>query len=452
MTGASISRWTMSYFAAALFFLLGGEALFAAGFGFPVLPIEAPETLVVVHIFAIGWLGLLFCGALLQFVPVLVSKPLHAPDLALHALLLLIAGLLCLVCGFVHLAGYFDGGLVLLPVGGMFLAAGFGFVVYMVGGTLLSARPIGLPARFVATGLVALTATAILGVSFALDLSGVIEASFLDQLLVNGLSLHAFLGLIGWMSVSAFGVSYRMLAMFLLAPEIDRRTTSAAWLFLTVAVLAVIVAIPVAAYGLDATAGVHAAIAIAIIAACLFAYDVVNIYRQRKRRSLELNTQMSAVAVGALMLAIGLFLFLSLSGTLASQIGALVYLIAFGWLTVLGLGQLYKIVAFITWLEYYGPVLGRKPVPRIQDLINERRASSWFYLYAGCVAASVLALLLEMPLLFRLAALIQLIAVAALVIELARTRKLSYVAIAPAADGENLQHPPLFLPTPIKRK
>jgi len=452
MPGASISRWTMSYFAAALFFLLVGEALFVAGFGFPVLPIEAPETLIVVHIFAIGWLGLLFCGALLQFVPVLVSKPLHAPELALHALLLLIAGLACLVCGFIHLAGYFDGGLVLLPAGGLLLAAGFGFIIYMIGGTLLSARPLALPARFVAVGLVSLTATACLGLSFALDLSGVVAASFLDQLLLNGLSLHAFLGLIGWMSVSAFGVSYRLLAMFLLAPETDRRTTRAAWLLLAVAVLSTIAAIPVAASGRTATIGVYAVIAIAIIAACLFAYDVATIYRQRRRRSLELNTQMSAVAVGALMLAVCLFLVLASTGSLASRIGALVYLVAFGWLSVLGLGQLHKIVAFITWLECYGPVLGRKPVPRVQDLVNERRASAWFYLYVGCVGVSVLALLLGMTPLFRLAALIQLIAVVALIIELARTRKLSYVASSPAADRETRQHPSLFLPTPIERK
>lgn len=450
MPGASISRWTMSYFAASLVFLLVGQALFVVGFGYPILPVEAPETLVIVHVTAVGWLGLLFCGALLQFVPVLVSKPLHAPDLAPHALLLLIGGLICLACGFVHLAGYLDGGLVLLPIGGILLTIGFAFIIYMIGGTLLSARPLRMPARFVATGLLSLAATAILGLGFTLGLSGFVEASFLDHLLLNGLSLHAFFGLIGWMTVSAFGVSYRLLSMFLLAPEVERRTTRVAWLLLATAVVGAIASIPAAAFGRTVTVGIHGIIAIAGIAAFFFIWDVLALYRLRKRKALELNTQMSAVAAGALMLSICLFLFLAASGSLTEQIGAVVYLLAFGWLSVLGLGQLYKIVAFMTWLECYGPILGRQAVPRVQDLVNEKRASQWFYIYVGGVGIAVAALLSETDVVFRAAALLQTVAIAVLVIELVRTRQLSYVS-ASHAGREKPAHPTLFLPNPIER-
>jgi hypothetical protein len=49
MIGGNISRWTMTYFAAALTWLLAALALMAAGIGHPATDLAAPDTLVLVH-------------------------------------------------------------------------------------------------------------------------------------------------------------------------------------------------------------------------------------------------------------------------------------------------------------------------------------------------------------------------------------------------------------------
>lgn len=160
--------------------------------------------------------------------------------------------------------------------------------------------------------------------------------------------------------------------------------------------------------------------------ACIALYivDIQTIYRQRKRKTIELNSAASIpafIALGlSLLLAIGLFW----TGTTDAMIAALIYLFAFGWLTGLSLAQLYKIVPFLTWLECYGPVMGRAPTPRVQDMVSERRARQWFSLYYTGVAVATLALIAEYPTVFRLAITLNLMAILALIVHFFRARRL----------------------------
>jgi hypothetical protein len=450
MMGTALSRWTMSYFTAALAFLVGAQALMVAGYGFPAVPEEAPETLVLVHIVTIGWLSLLMCGALFQFVPVLIAQPLRGGRLVLPALICLLSGLAFLLAGFLQLAGTLDTGVPLLAIAGMLLPAGFLLVAVVLVGTLLQAS-LTLPARFVAAGLACVLVTGILGALFALLLSGFLPALAGIDFRTHALPVHIAVGLGGWLTFTAIGVSYRLLPMFMLSPDGERATSRVVWWSGIAALVLMALASPIVAMmektgstaAPDAAAGLAAMLG--LVSLFLYGVDLAFFYRHRKRRVIELNSRAAQGAFLALIASAILLFALLATGMLGQHVGALLYLVAFGWLTGLGLSQLYKIVPFLTWLECYGPVMGRKPTPRVQDLVVERRDRVWFALYFLGVLSGTGALLADQPGVFRLAAGATLLATLAIVVELVLARRLYNVE-----DGKRLpdgtSRPRLFLP------
>jgi hypothetical protein len=450
LIGVSLSRWTMSFFAAALAALLLAQGLMAAGYGYPSAPVESPQTLVVVHVTAIGWLSLLMCGALLQFVPVLINRPLFSNSLALPTLLCLVGGLWALLLGFLWLDGQIEPVLPYFAIASFLLGLGFAFVLWNLGRTIATCRPLPIPARFVSVGLASVALTAMLGFVFALVRAGMVDSPYLVDLAVQGVPLHAIAGLGGWLTFCAMGVSYRLFAMFMLAPEVARRGTRVA---LHLGACALVIAVPGGMTALWAGWNVDAVLIAAAVAGLgalgLYGRDMLYLYRARKRRAIELNTRMAVLAFASLGLAVLLAIVLVAFGALQRHIAVVVFLAAFGWLSGLGLAKLYKIVPFMTWLECYGPVLGKKATPRVQDIVVERRAEKWFLLYFASVWSGAVALLCGHPYAFQATAAAMFVATAGIVSQLLRARRLVDVKAGDRfPDGA---HQPSLLHSSVQR-
>jgi hypothetical protein len=427
MIGAAISRWTMSYFAMALAWLFVAMVLMVAGIGYPAVDIASADTLVLVHAVGIGWLSLGMCGALFQFVPVIVGKPLFSDKFALPALGLLTAGLVSLLAGFLSLGGHLPTSLWLLPFGAILLVAGFGLVIIDLGLTALL-RPSG-PAQFVLVGLASLCATVAFGAVFAFALAGW-AGSAGNAVLASGIPLHAIAGLGGWLTLTAMGVSYRLLSMFMLSPDVSERQSR---LTLSAGALAIGVTVAGGSLAIGLASGLTIVLSIAAVfglgCAALYGYDIACIFRTRKRRQLELNMRMANLSFASLAGTALLGIVLVSTDAFADHVGPFAFLAVFGWLSGLVLAKLYKIVAFLTWLETYGPVMGRAPTPRVQDLVAEDRATKWFVIYYVAVWAGTLMLLAGAPHGFRAAAAAMTVSIAGIVREVIRIRRLADVAV-----------------------
>src|SRR5690606_23546815 len=219
MQMATISRWTLAYFGAALTALVLALGFMASGLGYPQAALAAPDTLIVVHLIAVGWLSLLMLGALMQFLPVLVGRELAWSGVAPFGLVAIVVGLSLLLAGFAGIAGWWDVGAELLPLGGLVVVGGFVVAVMPLFATLLRAKSLPLSAGFVAVALMSALVTVLLGDTLAAALAGVVGGEVAVAVVINGVGLHAGFGLGGWLTRTAMGVSYRLVSMLLVAPE-----------------------------------------------------------------------------------------------------------------------------------------------------------------------------------------------------------------------------------------
>jgi hypothetical protein len=419
---AGVSRWTMLHLGTAVVMFLAAQLLLSAGHADPIGAPRAPETLMAVHLITIGWLALMMLGALYQFVPVITNSHLFSQRLPVIAYAAIVIGLCGMVAGFAALGGGEMTPLICLPIGGTLVLIGFVLGAFNIAATLWRAYPFPLQAWFVAIGLGFLLFTGGIGLCFALAFSLPAPSSWLLAITRDGLTVHVAAGLGGWFTLTAMGVSYRLLSMFMLAPEEARASTYAALSLTPSGLLIVMAAVLVTGGNPSGDALAIGGGGMAGLGIVFYLADMVRLFRTRKRRHLELNSIAAAAAIMALGVSVLAAIVALATGRFGQYQSAIVYLFLFGWLSGLGLSQLYKIIPFLTWLEVFGKRLGKGPVPRVQDLVNEPRARRWFILYFASVLVATAAISIADARIFVIACYAQLVATALIGFELWQAR------------------------------
>src|SRR5512141_2985125 len=367
------------------FFLPAVALLLAAAFAAPFLAVKMAdwtyqqEILALVHTLTLGFLLAVFLGASVQLLPVVAGVTVTRTLLVRAAAVCYFAGTLGMVFHFAKLRW---NGLVVSAVAVTLAVVLFYFAVLPV---LVKAPrgPVRLAFALAYSGL-ALTMTA--GLLIGLDR----RHTFLPGAPLAHLAAHLNLGLLATFTVAIWGVSSKLLPMFLLAPAPDprRQRVALALLFGGAVLLA-------AALWLGWPAAPFAA---PLAAAFLLQASLVrDLLRARRRGRIDAGFRYAISAYGDLFAAglVGLLIALGVGkGTLLSLRLPWVYgfLVLCGWLLQTVVGILSKILPFLVWQAVYARRAGLGPLPKLADLSSERLQMAGFVLFRIATVALAVAL------------------------------------------------------------
>ncbi len=319
------------------------------------------STVVLTHLFTLGWVTATTMGAMLMIVPVAGVAKVPAGRFALLVPGATLPGIVLMLLGF-------GLGLnSLLAVGGSLVVIGvlaFYLILWrtVAGVTVPSPTPAG---ALIASSFLVLTV--LLGLTEALNLS----YGFWQFPFMRFLALHAALGGFGWVAFAILAVSYKLVAMFTLSHEHERypKAVFALW------GLAVLWAGAMAIWGTDALAALAALPALAAYA--LFIADM-RLLLSARQRPIEPGIQQAIVSwivLGILLVAIPL----QLLGVFQVSIFAFAWLFVFGFAGANLWGFLFKIAPFLIWFHSYAELAPGRRAPKLTEMVGPRylRAGSW---------------------------------------------------------------------------
>jgi hypothetical protein len=348
------------HFAAALaFFGAGALGLVLVAPELAAGAFYAPRVVAVVHLFTLGWLVLSIFGALCQFLPVAVGRPLRWQRAAHASFVAQAAGAAAFV------AALAVGNGVLLHAGACGLAIAFALFAANLAATLAPVEERTVTWWALAAAAVFLVVTPAYGVVLAYALTG--GGVLVDRFAV--VATHAHVAIVGVVLLTVVGVAHRLLPMFLLSHGASERPGRVAVALL--AACAALLALPVGGAARVVVAG-----ALGSGGVVAFVVQAAAFFRHRKRRALDPGLRLAAAGVFGLVLALALAPFALGRGLADLHLLVAYVVVLLGALTLFVAGHYFKIVPFLVWYHRFGPLVGARKVPKVADLYSARAADA----------------------------------------------------------------------------
>lgn len=368
-----------SFLLLGILIILADTTLFEAYFNGKIIAIT--------HIAVLGWATMIVFGALYQLIPVVFETSLYSEKLAKFTFWISAISVLYLTFSF--WIGAFTTHLVYAS-GGMFLSL-FLFVVNV----LLSYRKSeikNISSKFIIAAVFWLSITELVGTLIAFNF----KFNFFNEIHLHYLKIHASLGLVGWFLLLIIGVGSTLIPMFLISHNLNKNKLVVSFFSINAGLLGLILNWLI--FKIDiVTLVCWALIAIGILVFVSYIFDS---YKKRIRKKLDVGMKYTMLSIASVILPIIVSFILLVVFEIEYELLYRVttfygFSVILGFITTLILGQTYKTLPFIVWLEKYKNLVGKVKTPLPRELYSENIAKVQFYSYIISIICLAIGLILK---------------------------------------------------------
>lgn len=322
-----------------------------------------PHTLAITHTMALGWGTMIILGASHQLVPVLIEARLFSNFLAYLSFGLAAVGIPLLVYAFFNFQFNWTA-----LTGAIFINAAIVSYLINLAVSIVRAKNENVHAVYVFTAAAWLLVTTVIGLFLVCNFTD----SVLPKDSVHYLSLHAHIGIVGWFLLLVIGVGSRLIPMFLISKYNEPKRLWLIYYLINAGLISFIIL-----FFLSSSASWFLIpISAVFLSLVLFGIYCQKAYRQRIRRQVDEQMQISLLSVAMMLLPIVFLiaLIVLLLSSFANTKLVLTYgfSIFFGWLTAIIFGMTFKTLPFIIWNKVYHDKAGLGKTPNPKDLFSTK--------------------------------------------------------------------------------
>lgn len=362
------------YFIAAIFsfVLLNALLLFfykdISGFHFQ------PKILAFTHIATLGWITMIIFGALFQLIPVVLEVKLFSEKLAEIQFWIFTAGIIGLVYSFLNF-----GDREIIIISAVLLNLSMFIFAFNAAATMTKVKKWNITGYYLAAAVFHLVVTAIAGLLLAINLA----YPYIKTSHLNYLNLHVHIAFVGWVTMVIIGVSFKLIPMFTLSHGYSLKFGKWAFWIINISLLG----LSTVMHYKNTTLLFYIFSFLIAVGIYVFLFQIYEIFKKRIRKKFDIGIKFSATAYLMLGLTtlLGCFITVVDYENITNLTLIYGYMIIFGYVSLLIVGQMYKIVPFLVWYHKYSSKVGLEKVPMLKDMFNEKYAHIEYYLMLAAV-------------------------------------------------------------------